>query len=826
MKTCYRFLCFTFLSLSFLSQRTSAQAWQHLGPSIEDINWTSNAYAYYDFALVEGVPHVIAGSLNKDHGIVVKKYNGLKWELVGNPLYPQPKALTTQFFVKSLTGNKNSLLIAHSEPDMAGNTTVRKLQGTTWQPVGTRGFLKDSLTAVDVAINQANEPYVAAVTYSKSKKYALEVYTYTQNAWTRVGGKLDSTDIDQVYMHITADNNVYVSYDRYGTAVFKLVDGTWKKIYNGFSSSFPSTFTNSLGQIVSDNQNNLYLLEPSEGYEYTNGKTIRTKNLGLKKYNGTSWLAFGPPVHKVIDSLNRFRGYIGTGLTIGKNRQPIVTYSYENAPGTLVKRLNGTVWEQLQDTLLPKLGTPESAYMQSDTLRNRTYLLSPDVFGPASLKMYDGSWFQVLGSRSGIAKGTSSPNTDFKGVVVKGVPHLLLRDSYYGGLVVKKWENNTWKTVGKEAFNVQPLGVGLDMAADHKGRLYVCYPNYATKKFFYIHQFDGKEWLKLKDSISFTYGNEPYLAFDQQDSLYVAYEDWDDQVHVFKYSQNKFKPLDMGGLSNVDWYPSLAIGKDNKPYLLVSDLTNKARAKVKRYTNGKWEDVGGYLTGKMATQGYLSHDTEGNVYAALVDSIDTHSLFVKKWDGTQWSQVGPTTYLTNVGQEWIDQSSRRYTVPSAYLHSFVVSSPQQFTLTISEITDTHYDFLHVKHYNGQSWVDMELPSAPSLDIYRAKAFSDANTLYLTYNVFSAQFVAQTSFTVTDVKTESSANVPLFTTIYPNPNQGSFQVATSNVHEVTLTDVMGTTEYHSVRVIQTQLKGLVLVKVTTDEGVATYKVIVE
>lgn len=243
--------------------------WEYVG-----LPGFSNAEIFNSLIRIDNnnVPYVIYVCNNK---IVVQRYNGLEWEIVGSDLNETSNGFDLSF---------NNLNIPHivyrGGGSMADNPrcSVRKFNGINWELVGNAHFSNIEANSPKISFD-INTGYPIVSYYSSN--YELSMKRFDGNNWLNFhyGLYFNGTNFIK-------DNIPYVAYknDLQNISVKKFINGYWQLVGNdNFSSS------NILNPKIIINNNNI-------PYVFYLEKDVIVPNnyYGIvKKFNGNSWVTVG-----------------------------------------------------------------------------------------------------------------------------------------------------------------------------------------------------------------------------------------------------------------------------------------------------------------------------------------------------------------------------------------------------------------------------------------------------------------------------------------------------------------------------------------------------
>ena len=165
---------------------------------------------------------------------------------------------------------------------------------------------------------------------------------------------------------------------------------------------------------------------------------------------------------------------------------------------------------------------------------------------------------------------------------------------------------------------------------------------------FVIH---AQSWINVGNPYISGYTQQwPSIVLDHKGRPYVAFSDWGGgigygDVRVIKYQDTGWSVL---GTSNIipfgdgGWYPSLALGKGDTPYVAFRHEPLIGVSAVK-YTPAGWELVGNMrFSGGSTSYTSLVIDKNGTPYVAFVDDdmVRGGKATVMKFTDTGWVALG------------------------------------------------------------------------------------------------------------------------------------------------------------------------------------------
>ena len=224
---------------SALVMKFNGTGWEQVG----NTNTTLNTY-YTSVAFdAVGIPYLaIAELLNNHFKATVLKYDGSKWNLLGNRGFSKGDA---NYISINIDGN-GSPYVLFEEPDSGqvyGGATVMKYNGTDWVVVGSRRFTAGYVMWPAMAIDRIGNLYVVYKNYlSAGFDGKGTVMKYDGNTWATVGGStLPAGSVSYTSIAIDNRGKPYVAFrdslNGYKATVMGFDGNIWQTLgIPGFSS--------------------------------------------------------------------------------------------------------------------------------------------------------------------------------------------------------------------------------------------------------------------------------------------------------------------------------------------------------------------------------------------------------------------------------------------------------------------------------------------------------------------------------------------------------------------------------------------------------------
>ncbi len=280
-----------------------------------------------------------------------------------------------------------------------------------------------------------------------------------------------------------------------------------------------------------------------------------------------------------------------------------------------------------------------------------------------------------------------------------------------GNINVKKWNGTSWTLLAVTSGGVS------SMALDSNNNPIVTWLEAAaTTNHVYVKRWNGSSWDQLGSTfldanIDF-YPPNPSIAIDSTDSPIVTWSENTSNlksIYVKRWNGSAWVQLgstvlDVFQSTNADT-PSVAVNSSNFPVVSWQEYDgNSFNIYVKKWNGSAWVQLGStFLDIFQSLDAYnpsVALDPSGNPVVSW-DEFDGASLnvYVKRWNGTAWVQLGSTFLDVNT-----DRNARNSSVK--------VNSSGNPIVSWSEDNGTSDD-IHVKSWNGSSWVQL---GSTSLDV--------------------------------------------------------------------------------------------------------------
>jgi len=336
---------------------------------------------------------------------------------------------------------------------------------------------------------------------------------------------------------------------------------------------------------------------------------------------------------------------------------------------------------------------------------------------------YDSLW-QYVGNAGLSQTGAGCTSLAFSPI---GEPYLAFEDwANSGKATVMKFNGNNWVNVGTTGFSVGQ-SVYIKLAFNPIDSLpYVAYQDARLDSYdATVMRFDGNSWVNVgNESFSSTGVDNLSFAFSLSGQPYVAIQSVSciDGITVMKFDGTNWVFVgDPCFSGDQDLYPSLAFSpSDTLPYVAFSSLDSSGKTTVMKFNGNSWVFVGsssGFSDGQTNDESLAFNPIDGFPYVGYGDGINGGKATVKRFDGSNW---------VNVGIEGFSAKAISYT-SLAFSHD-----GQPFVAYVE--TNNYFPYkATVMRFDGNNWVNVGNPEFSEDSVcFTSLAFSQLGEPYVAF----------------------------------------------------------------------------------------------
>ena len=461
------------------------------------------------------------------------------------------------------------------------------------------------------------------------------------SSWSILGTGANALDGNGAIWALTTDDsgNVYAAGDFINAAQKRYV-AKW----NGTSWSELKTSTNSLNanraiySISTDKAGNVYAAG-----DFANGGGKQY----VAKWDGASWTELGG-----LSALNATT-MIKTITTDLSGNVYAAGSLFNSTIGGYIAKWDGSSWSPV--------GTGTNALrannntIQSITVTPAGRLYATGDFRNSLAKPYVAEWNGSTwnepgnGSRALNAEGSiNALCADAAGNIYAGGDFWNQTSGYHS---VAKWNGTAWAELGDGSTIFSPTGEIHSMATDPAGNVYAA-GNYSNMNSRYnVSVWNGSSWSELGGANALNAKRQIFaIATDAAGNVYAAgnFTNAAGKYYVAKWNGSTWAELGTGANAlnaNVTIF-ALATDAAGNVYTAGQFTNSSGKNYVAKWDGTSWKELGSgsKALNVKATIRTLATDAAGNVYAGgdFFNSASFASIYVAKWDGDSWSELGGT----------------------------------------------------------------------------------------------------------------------------------------------------------------------------------------
>ena len=268
----------------------------------------------------------------------------------------------------------------------------------------------------------------------------------------------------------------------------------------------------------------------------------------------------------------------------------------------------------------------------------------------ATVRKFDGTNWVLVGSA-----GFSAGGVEYTCIAIgsDGTPYVAYDDWGNGGkATVMKFNGTSWVAIGSAGFTPGQTWF-MTLALGKKDTPYVAFMDYSASTAFtekaLVMKFKGTTWA----TVGVIYpsngaANYTSLAMDTSGKPYLAFQDFSQggKASVVKLGGSLLSPMwqpvgSLGFSAGNALFTSLALDKNNTPYVVYMYTVNAYKATVKKFTGSSWVTVGtAGFSPDSAFYTSIAIDSSGTPYVVFQDDGHGGKVSVMKFDGSNWVAVG------------------------------------------------------------------------------------------------------------------------------------------------------------------------------------------
>ena len=582
----------------------------------------SNEYIQFPTLAIDSnnVPYVgykaesVTGGYNR---AIVKKFDGTLWVTVGIEGFSNDNALYTSMAID----NDNVPYIVYRDGTNSNKVTVKKYNGISWVNLGLEGFSETPGGNTVISIDSNNVPYVAYSDYTNTNKKAVKRYNnHFENSVFE--NQLEAMNIDA-----TDINNNLLTYsilDSDDSLLFN-IDATTGEITFKVAPDFENP---------SDKDgNNIYefdikVMSTEGGVAIEKVKiTVQDITPEVSNIKEEGWVNVGIEGFSLNDS---YYNSSTMPIAINENNVPYVFYrDSENLDKSTVKKFDGTSWVTVGIESFSTAETSDIAIAIDSN--NIPYVAYEDTENSWKLtvKKFDGTSWITVGTPGSFGTG------DDVSIAIdsNNVPFVVFSQE------VKKFNGTSWVNVGNGDFTSIRY---TSIAIDGNNIPYIAYLEYQNSNWrATVKKFDGASWIKILDE-DFLEGEitNTKIVIDNNNIPYIVYSNKRiissvslNQITVKKFDGTSWQAVGVEGSSIAHGeFITMAIDKNNVPYIAYNDVDNSDAATIKKFDGSYWVTVGTTSSVGETSNPSLAIDNNNNIYIAYQDAGNLLKGTVEKYN--------------------------------------------------------------------------------------------------------------------------------------------------------------------------------------------------
>lgn len=302
----------------------------------------------------------------------------------------------------------------------------------------------------------------------------------------------------------------------------------------------------------------------------------------VMKYNGATWEVVGTSAFTTAYAED-------VNISIDASGTPYVGY-IGSAGNGIVMKYNGTLWETVGGANISSAGYSLSLALNTS---GTPYVALSDFSQPtrrATVKKFNGSSWELVGS-AGFSAGEARYTRlaiDASGTVYVAFVDFATSQK----ATVMKFNGSSWEIVGTAGFSTRVIG-RLDLEVDNFGTPYIAFQD---RTFFdgsvsqyeiTVMAFNGSLWEAVgTEAFTTNYADYPSLAFDSNNTPYVAYKDegYAGKASIMKFNGSSWESVGTAGFSaGIANFTTVALTSSNIPIVGYLDYGTNIKSTVMKY---------------------------------------------------------------------------------------------------------------------------------------------------------------------------------------------------------------------------------------------------
>ena len=535
----------------------------------DGINWidvgntSSNTNFEFSFKIASNnAPYICFQNSSNNNKATVKKFNGTLWELVGNDGF----SVNQSNYISIAINNQNIPYVVYSDASIANKVSVQKFENNAWNYVGLQGFSQGQASYTCIDFDTNNIPTIIYSDGSVNSKLTMQ--KFTSNLWQTVGQNgFSSNSVSDLSFNFDSNNNPYV--------ICKNIVSELAEVYQFNQSQWvilpiPSQNLSSNPSISINNNNIIISLKNIFDGDF----------LDVKKLFNNNWLKIGDS-GIVISDLSKY----------AIDNQGVVYMMYKNKIDNkaYIKKYQNGVWSDFMTSSI-SIGIVNSFDIEMDS-SNQICI----VFNDSSIsgnrfvyKRYNGIDFVTIATSNFF----NTPLENFKlKFDSNNTPYFAMN---YGNLIIQKFENNLWTTLGYlSSYNGE-----FDIEIDKNiipNILYVADKSSSTIR---VKKYENSSFVNVGSVVNnISVASEDLSLAIINNQVYVAYRNTNQggginyRIYVKKFNGSNWEEIGNLGTTTINFDNPLLKNYQNSLYLFYNNQTD-GFANLIKYDNNVWSNIG------------------------------------------------------------------------------------------------------------------------------------------------------------------------------------------------------------------------------------------